>query len=152
MKSLTRVLAVAAFCMVTAGAAQAQTATANFTVSANVQAACLVAATDLAFGNYLATATTPTDSTSTVTVTCTAGTGYSVGIVGGATGRSMTGPGAATLNYGMYNEAARSTAFSIPTATGTGAGQAYTVYGRVPALQYAAAGNYTETVTVQVAY
>lgn len=152
MNKVLRFVAAASFGMAAAGAAHAQTATANFTVSANVQGACIVAATDLAFGNYLANAGTPTDSTSTVTVTCTTGTGYAVGISGGATGRSMTGPGGALLGYSMFNEAARTTAFGVSGATGNGVGQAYTVFGRVPALQFVPIGNYTETVTVQVAY
>ena len=52
----------------------------------------------------------------------------------------------------MYNEATRLNAFSVTGVTGNGAGQAYTVYGRVPALQFVPVGNYTETVTVLVAY
>ena len=152
MNRVLRVLVAVGFSMAAAGAAQAQTATANFTVSANVQGACIVAATNLAFGNYLANATTPTDSASTVTVTCTTGTGYAVGISGGATGRSMTGPGGALLTYGMFNEAARTTAFGVTGATGNGVGQAYTVFGRVPALQFVPVGAYSEIVTVNVAY
>jgi hypothetical protein len=49
-------LAVAAALSLGAAAAQAQTAQTTFTVSADVQESCSVAATDLVFGNYLATA------------------------------------------------------------------------------------------------
>jgi len=150
MKKLAKVLAVAAIGVAAAGAANAQQATANFTVSANVLNACSVAASDLVFGDYVASAAK--DSSSTVTVTCTNGTGYSVGITGGATGRFMSGPGGATLGYGMFSDPGRTVTFNVASASGNGLGQAYPVYGRIPAFQYVAAGAYTETVTVLVAY
>lgn len=150
MKKITKALAVAAFGMVAAGAAQAQSATSNFQVTANVLAACTISATDLVFGDYVASAAKT--STSSVTVTCTNGTSYSVAITGGSTGRAMTGPGGATLNYGMYNDAGYTIAFGVAAALGNGAGQAYTVHGRVPASQFVTVGAYAETVQVVVAY
>jgi spore coat protein U-like protein len=151
MNKLIKALAVAAFGLFAAGAAKAQTATTNFQVTATVQAACSVAATDLVFGNYLASAAGPTDSTSTITVTCSNGTNYAVGVGATPMARTMAGPGG-NLNYGMFNEAARSTAFGVAAASGSGAGQAYTVYGRIPAGQFLQAGNYSDTVTVTVTY
>lgn len=150
MRKITKALAVAAFGMAAAGAAQAQSAQVNFQVTANVLNACTVLATDLVFGDYLASAAKT--STSSVTVTCTNGTGYNVAITGGSTGRAMTGPGGATLNYAMYNDAGFTTAFGVAAAVGNGAGQAYTVHGRVPAAQFVTAGAYSETVQVVVAY
>lgn len=150
MRKIMKTLAVAAFGLAAAGAANAQSATSNFQVTANVLDACTVAATDLVFGDYVASAAKT--STSTVTVTCTNGTNYSVGITGGSSGRAMTGPGGATLNYAMYNDAGFTTAFGVAAAAGNGAGQAYTVHGRVPAAQFVTAGAYVETVQVVVAY
>jgi spore coat protein U-like protein len=143
--------ALAAALALGAAAAQAQTATTTFTVSADVQESCSVAATNLAFGNYLATAVAPLDTTSTITVTCTNGATYDVDVGATPMNRNMTGPGG-NLNYGMFNEVGRLTAFGVAAATGSGAAQAYTVFGRVPIAQFVTAGNYTATVTVTVTY
>jgi spore coat protein U-like protein len=151
MKKFTK-LAVAAALTLGAAAAQAQTAQTTFTVSATVQESCSVAATDLAFGPYLATAAIPLDTTSTITVTCTNGATYSVDVGATPMARTMAGPGAATLNYGMFNEMGRSTAFGVTGATANGAAQAYTVFGRVPTAQFVTAGAYSATVTVMVTY
>jgi spore coat protein U-like protein len=151
MKKFTK-LALAAALTVGAAAAQAQTATTTFTVSADVQESCSVAATNLAFGPYLATAAVPLDTTSTITVTCTNGATYGVDVGGTPMARTMAGPGAATLNYGMFNEVGRTTAFGVAGATGNGAAQGYTVYGRVPTAQFVTAGPYSATVTVTVTY
>jgi spore coat protein U-like protein len=144
-------LALAAALSLGAAAAQAQTATTTFTVSADVLSACSVAATDLVFGNYLATAAVPLDSTSTITVTCTNGATYGVDVGATPMARTMAGPGG-NLNYGMFNEVGRTTAFGVAGATGSGAAQAYTVFGRVPVAQFVQAGAYSATVTVTVTY
>ncbi len=151
MKTMNKILAVAALGMA-AVTAQAQTATTTFLVRADVLGACTVAATDLAFGNYLANAASPLDGTSTITVTCTSGLPYGVSLGASANARTMSRAGGFTLNYGMYNDAARSVAFGFTGASGNGVGQAYTVYGRVPAGQFVPVGTYTDTVTVTVAY
>ena len=153
MKRLTKVLAVAALGLTAVGSAQAQTATTTFQVTANVQSACAVAATDLAFGNYSASLGTPVDSTSSITVTCSNGLAYDVSVGANANARTMTRTlGGGSLNYGLFNEAARSTAFDVATATGSGVGQAYTVYGRIPQNQFVPTGNYADTVNVTVTY
>lgn len=134
-----------------AGAAMAQTTSANFQVTANVVASCRVTATNLAFGVYDPFAASPLDQTSTVSITCTNLHPYTYSVPT-PTARSMAGPGGATLNYGLYNELARSTGFGAG-GTGNGSAQSITVYGRVPAGQtLAVAGNYTDTVTVTVNY
>jgi spore coat protein U-like protein len=153
MKKLTRVLAAAALGVVAAGSAQAQTASTTFQVTANVQSACVVAATNLAFGSYSASIGTPLDSSSTITVTCTNGVGYGVDVGANANARTMTRAlGGGSLNYGLFNEAARSSAFVVASATGSGVGQAYTVYGRIPGNQFVPAGDYADTVNVVVTY
>jgi spore coat protein U-like protein len=144
-------LVLAAALSLGAVAAQAQTATTTFTVSADVQESCSVAATNLVFGNYLATAAAPLDTTSTITVTCTNGATYGVDVGATPMNRNMAGPGG-NLNYGMFNEVGRTTAFGVVGATGSGAAQAYTVFGRVPTAQFVTAGAYSATVTVTVTY
>lgn len=151
MNKWTKALAIAAFGFAAAGAAQAQTATTTFQVTATVEEACSVAATDLVFGSYLATAALALDSTSTITVTCSNGTGYGVDVGATPMARTMAGPGG-NLNYGMFNEIGRTTAFGVVGASGNGAGQAYTVFGRVPPGQFLTIGAYSATVTVTVTY
>lgn len=137
----------------TMGAAHAATATTNFNVTANVTASCAVIATDLAFGAYDPAVLTPRDSTSTITVVCTNTTPYGIDVGATPAARTMTGPGGALLNYGMFNEAGRTTAFGVTGAVGTGLSQNYTVYGRIPAGQFGATpGAYSAIVTVTVTY
>lgn len=135
----------------TMGAAHAATATTNFNVTANVTASCSVIATDLAFGAY--DPVVLKDSTSTITVTCTNTTPYSVDVGATPATRTMSGPGGATLNYGMYNDAPRTVPFGVTGAVGTGLGQVYNVYGRIPAGQFGATpGAYSAVVNVTVTY
>lgn len=153
MKKLTKLLAATAVGMAALGSAQAQTATTTFQVTANVLEACSVSATNLAFGDYSASLGAPVDSTSTITVTCSNGLAYDVGVGASANARTMARTlGGGTLNYGMFNEAARSTAFVVATATGNGVGQSYTVFGRIPGGQFVPTGNYADTVNVTVTY
>lgn len=152
MKTLTKALAVAALGLAATGA-QAQTATTSFQVTANVAASCSVAASDLGFGPYLATAVTPLDASTTVNVTCSNSHPYAVNVGATPAARTMGGPGGSVLNYGMFSDAGRTTAFAVAGAIGSGAAQAYTVYGRVPAGQYSARpGAHADTVTVTVTY
>lgn len=151
MKKLVKVLAVTAFGLTAAGASHAATSQATFQVTANVSAACSVTANDLAFGAYSATALVPTDNSSTITVTCTNGTGYGVDVGPTPTVRTLAGPGG-NLNFGMYNDSNRTVGFGVTGATGTGVGQDYTVYGRIPVGQFVQTGAYTATVTVTVTY
>lgn len=117
--------------------------------SANAQTCALTIST-LNFGTYSATLL---NGTAAGTVTCAgawdiplnAGTGA------GATEtiRKMTGPGGATLNYELFTNATRTTNWGNTTGnelTGTG-NTSITVYGQIPAGQYAAQGTYTDTVS-----
>lgn len=66
--------------------------------------------------------------------------------------------GVGTLNYTLYSDSARTTVFGNTVGTntvaarGTGSAQPLTAYGRIPDGQYPAAGRYTDTLTVNVAY
>lgn len=154
MKTLAKLVLAACGAVGVAGVANAATATANFNVTATVQSTCSVTATNLAFGNYDAASATPLDQSSTITVSCTNGTTYGVDVGLNPTARSMAGPSSSVLNYGMFSDAARTTGFLVaaPTAS-TGVAVPYTVYGRIPAGQYAAkSGAHTATVTATVTY
>jgi len=134
----------------------------TFTVTATFPATCSVASTVHNFGSagVLAAAR---DGTSTVTATCSSTTPYSIGLNGGTTGatdptlRKMS-KGAARITYGLYRDAARTqpwgSTIGTDTAggTGSGVGQAYTVYGRVPAQTTPAAGAYADTIIATVTY
>jgi spore coat protein U-like protein len=147
--------------------AVAQFPTAQFDVEITITAECIISAApaDLDFG---ATGVIAADMTGTTTigVQCTDGTAYEValdaGIGVGATvaNRLMTGPGAATVTYSLYQDAGHTTVWgdttggggNTVTGTGNGAQQDLTVYGLVPAQATPGAGDYTDTITVEVTY
>jgi spore coat protein U-like protein len=141
--------------------ASAATNTATFQVTATVQAACQITATNLAFGTY---AGTQTDATSTVTVTCTNTTPWNVGLSAGTaagatvTTRKMSGPAGALLAYSLSQNDGRTINWGntvgtdTETGVGNGAAQALTVFGRVPAAQFVAPGAYADTITATVTF
>ena len=135
-------------------------------------ATCTVGATSVAFGAYDPSSGTALDSTGTITVNCTTTLGLgllvnwdillSTGGSGGYSPRRLQS-GANTLNYNLYSSAARTAVWGDTTASTVkvsdsvlvvigGISQQYTVYGRVPALQNVAAGNYTDTITITLNY
>jgi len=141
--------------------AQAQSTTFNVTTS--VGDACSVSATDLGFGAYDPLNATNTDATTTLGVTCTLTTTYDVGLdAGTGTGATTTVRvmefGANTLNYALYQETGRTTIWGdsvgvdTVSGTGTGASQALTIYGRIPALQSVTPGAYADLITVTVTF
>ena len=141
--------------------AAAATATTTFAVSATVTANCTVSASGLNFGTYSGAVT---NGTTTITTTCSNGSAYTIGLdAGTATGatvttRKMKGPGTNLLGYGLFRDAARSlnwgnTAGTDTVAsTGTGAAQSFTVFGQIPASEFAGVGAYTDTITVTLTF
>jgi len=139
------------------------TATANttFNVTATVQATCLISASNLGFGTYTGTLI---DLTTTVSVTCTNSTAYNVGLNAGTaagatvTTRAMSGPGGATLDYALYQDAGHTTNWGntvgtdTKSGTGSGSAQSFTVYGRLTAGQYPSPGSYSDTITATITY
>ena len=141
--------------------ASASTATTTFNVTATVQATCLISASNLGFGTYSGSAIA---TTTTLSVTCTNSTTYNVGLnAGTATGatvttRAMTGPGAATLSYALYQDSGHSTNWGntvgtdTKSGTGNGSAQTLTVYGNLTGAQYPAPGSYSDTITATITY
>jgi spore coat protein U-like protein len=145
--------------------ANAASVTATFTVTATITPACTIQASELNFGSY---ADAQVDGQSTITVTCTNTTGWEValneGSSAGATigNRRMTGPGPSSLNYGLFTDAARTINWgdrpALPgqntvSGTGTGAGQALTVFGRIPAGQRTPRpGTFLDTITATITF
>ena len=145
------------------GGAYAATTTTTFTVQMTITASCtIVSASTLNFGSQ-GVLTGNVDQSSTLQVQCTNTTPYNVGLNAGTGAgatvatRKMTS-GGATINYSLYTDSGRSTVWGntvgtdTVSATGNGASQSYTVYGRVPAQTTPAPAAYTDTITVTVTY
>jgi spore coat protein U-like protein len=144
--------------------AWAVTATGSFTVQITIQASCVfVSATTLTF-TAVGVIAANDDASTTLSVQCTNTTPYNIGLSAGlGTGatvasRKMTGTGGALVNYTLYSDTNRTTVWGqtvgtdTVSASGSGAAQSYTVYGRVPVQTTPAPGAYTDTITVTVTY
>lgn len=143
-------------------------ATANnafpFTASATVPVNCRsYVTTELNFGSISGLITANTDNTSTVSMTCTGRTPWNVGLNNGANAsgsirRMRLGATSNFVNYELYTTTGRTVRWGntvgtdTAPGTGTGAAQTLTVFGRVPAPQAAAAGSYSDTITVTITY
>lgn len=155
---------VAVACLLSsAGASIAATTTSTFSVQVAIAASCTInSASTLNFGSQ-GVLIANVDQSSTVAVQCTNTTPYNVGLDAGTGSgatvavRKMTS-GANTVSYSLYTDAGRTTVWgeTIGTdtvaATGNGASQSYTVYGRIAPQTTPAPGNYSDTITVTVTY
>jgi spore coat protein U-like protein len=156
--------AAAALCLLSSASTSfAATSTATFSVQVTIVATCTInSASALNFGSQ-GVFTVNVDQTSTIQVQCTNTTPYTIGLDAGlGTGatvavRKMTS-GGVTVNYSLYSDSLRTTVWGTTigtntvAATGNGAAQSYTVYGRIPAQTTPAPGTYNDTVTVTVSY
>lgn len=154
MKKLI-VAALAAASIAISGVAMAATATGNLQVTATVVNSCRVTgATNIAFGNYDPTDTANTDAAGDYTFRCTRGTNYNLYITGT---RQMT-DGTNNLNFQIYSDAGRTTAYpaalagAITGASANNSPNTQNVYGRIAPLQDVPAGSYARTLTVTVEY
>ena len=128
---------------------------------AAVAASCSVTANTLSFGVYNKARL---DGTTTLLATCTSTTPFNIGLDQGVapgatvTTRKMTGPGSQRLSYSLFRDSARTLNWGntvgsdTVSSTGTGVGQSFTVYGRMPASQVAGAGTYQDTITVTLTF
>jgi spore coat protein U-like protein len=105
------------------------------------------------------------DQTSTLKVQCTNTTTYDIGLDEGTTASATTaqrllfnGATSETIKYNLFTDAGHSTVWGklVGTdtvhATGSGAQQTYTIYGRVPGQNTPTPGTYTDTVHITVTY
>lgn len=130
--------------------------------TATVNNSCTVSATNVDFGSA-GILSANIDASGTVTVQCTNTTPYNVGLNAGTgsgatvTTRKMTS-GANTISYSLYQNSSRTTVWgntvgtNTVSGTGSGLGQALTVYGRVPPQTTPAPGTYTDTIVATVTY
>ena len=161
-------LAACALGFLAAGAAVsypalAGTATTTLGVSLTINAGCNVSSTSVAFPAQTVLSSAVAQ-TGTVSVTCTNTTPYNVGLDQGAgsgatvSNRLMTGPGSATVTYGLYQDSAHTTVWgntigtNTETGTGNGSAQSLTVYGHIAAQTTPAPGAYADTVNVTVTF
>jgi spore coat protein U-like protein len=138
---------------------------------------CSVTASGVAFGTYDPSLATPDDSTGTIVVTCTyTGPGgsdtanYTVTLSTGTSGSFAPRKLAADtpqLSYNLFGDAARtkvwgnaSSGTTIITGSlkvGPGVGNltrsaTHVIYGRIPQLQDADAGNYSDSILVTLTF
>lgn len=129
----------------------------------------IVSATPTAFGTYSPGAGAPDTANGTVTIACTAPVtdtlpNFTVALDGGSaasfTPRQMSFA-SLHLNYNLYTSSAFTTVWGDGTSgtvtqnydSGSGLGTInLTAYGNLPSGQYAAPGNYADTITVTVSY
>ncbi|MBO9654913.1 MAG: spore coat U domain-containing protein [Agrobacterium tumefaciens] len=131
-----------------------------FTVSAAVAPTCIISAQNIDFGSH-GVLNTAVDANGAINLTCTNGLNYSVALNGGLSNsppaaRQMV-QGASSIIYGLYRDIGRTNVWGsatgqIATGTGNGSLQTLAVYGRVPAQNTPAPGNYSDTVVVTVNY
>lgn len=137
-----------------AGAAYADTATAQFQVTATVVKKCKISATTIAFGNYDPATSLPAEGT--LTLKCTKGTLYSVALDDGSTGARQMSQGSEVLDYELYSDAGHSTvwpsALAPATVSAVGNDETLTIFAQIPADQYPAPGPYSDTVTATINY
>ena len=157
----------------TAITAPAYALDASLSVSADINASCTISTTDLSFSAYdaiVANASQDLTETATISTNCTTG---SIGIItmgGGQYGawnrrsriRQMKNEGSNSyLKYEIYADAGHTFVWNydqtrmrtVTEVVGNGAPQEMTIYGKVFKNQKdAAAGSYTDTVTIGVNY
>jgi spore coat protein U domain-containing protein, fimbrial subunit CupE1/2/3/6 len=152
-----RALLLAALCILVPAAARA--------------ASCTISGTGVAFGTYIPSSPGPTDNTGTVTVTCTAlfqTVQYSIALnagvnSGGSFANRRMSNGAAFLLYQLYSDSTHTTIWGDGTG-GTvtvsdsygcffcNTSRNYTVFGRIPALQWVNPGLYSDTIVATVTF
>lgn len=153
------------FLLVTPGCAALTTSAGSFgfTASATVVNNCLISATNMAFTST-GVLSSALNATGAITARCTNGDAYEIALSSGASGnvaarQMQRSGGGGAVNYQLYTDAARTSAWGDGTAgttmaTGTGSGNAVsiTVYGRVPAQTTPMPGSYSDTITATISF
>ena len=123
--------------------------------------ACTLNVTGVNFGSYDVFSNTALDSTGNIDVNCPSGIGYSVALSagGGTHTQRFMSSGANTLSYNLFTAANRAVVWGDSTrgtvtvnGTGIGVSVNHGVYGRIPALQNAHIGSYSDFITVELTF
>ncbi len=172
IKLLSKLLTTAAL-LVSAGMAQAGTATATLNVTATVSTNCTISATPVAFGAYDPVSGGNVTASGTVVVACTkAATGLTVGLNNGAnytTTRNLNGaassdklayalmqptsatPSAACPLFGAGTAWTTAATLALTSPTGKAA-RTYNVCGQLASGQDVSVDSYTDTVTATITF
>lgn len=157
-------LLVAGGSLAAAAPARAASIGARMDVSATVIANCSLTVQPLSFGTYdplAANAYRPADASAVVTVSCTRNTNAAVTLDLGlhsfsGVDRLMSGPGAESLRYQIFRDAARSQIWSRGSdsvqliSRGISQPEQLTVFGRIPPRQEVEPGAYSDVLTAAV--
>nr|WP_198980885.1 spore coat U domain-containing protein [Herbaspirillum sp. ASV7] len=140
----------------------AASSTGNLDITAMVPTQCVVQSAALPFGTYSSSAI---QQNAQIGVTCSSGTSYTVSLDAGtasgastATRKMVSTDGSNSLNYGLYQDAARTRSWGNANGTdtlsgvGTGNSQNIPVYGYIPAGQASRAGSYSDVVAITLSY
>ncbi len=161
-KTFTRFL-VGVAVLAAAGAAHAATVTDQFQARIIIENDCVInSVSNLDFGTS-GLLNAAVDATAEISLRCTENASYNIGLDGGSNGgdtttRKMSNGSGDTVDYQMFQDAARTVNWGdtigtdTKSGTGTGIDETHTIYGRVPAQATPPAGTYTDTVTVTVTY
>ncbi|MBV6306002.1 spore coat U domain-containing protein [Candidimonas humi] len=178
MKAITRNLlaamsAVAGLSLFAAPltASAANTATGTLQAQIVITSDCTVSGgnSKLDFSSHKSTETDASANNGGFSVTCTNLTPYTIGLQSASAGSttngagvmSSTAPGVSqTIGYQLYQDSSYSTAWgnstsgtaNVKSATGTGAAQAYVVYGKTTSTLNVPAATYSDTVNINVYY
>jgi spore coat protein U-like protein len=141
------------------------------TWTATVNDNCNISTSSMNFGSTGSNILSNVDATATITAQCTNTTVYSIGLTNGSNAvgsqnRMRLGATSSYVNYDLYTDVARATAWATTSAansctsgtgtcvlgTGTGNNQSITVYGRVPPQTITTQGSYSDVVVVTVTF
>ena len=123
--------------------------------------ACTFNVTGVNFGSYDVFSNAALDSTGNIDVNCDSGVGYSMALTagGGTHTQRVMNSGGHRLSYNLYTAANRAVVWGDATSgtvtvngTGIGVNVNHWVYGRIPALQNAHAGSYSDTIIVELTF
>jgi spore coat protein U-like protein len=130
-------------------------------MTARAEAACTITTTSVAFGTYDVFTATPDDANGTVQISCTPRENIQVNLSRGSSAtfnpRTLRS-GTNILTYNLFRNAARTQIWGDGTGgTSVFSGnnirnRTLTIYGRVPAAQDAAVGNYSDTIVATVIF
>ncbi|MCC8361667.1 spore coat U domain-containing protein [Lysobacter sp. A6] len=159
--------------MFAAASANAANANGNLNVTANVASSCMVSSPgSLAFGAYDpvdVNNTAPLNGAGTINVRCTRGTTTTIALEEGAnpaTGSNCTTPlrqmsnGTERLRYALFSDSTRTITWGCTqgtnttshTSTNSATAAVLDVWGRIPAGQDVAPGNYSDTVRILLTF
>ena len=157
---------IAGLCVLTLMQAQAHagSATATFRVTVTLDPTCTIQTTPMTFGHYNALtihAFVSLDVNGTFTITCSKGMATTIGLDPGRHAAHATGTTRAMklvsadeyLNYELYQDVVRTTLWGstgetlfVPPVAPDTHPRTFFIYGRIPAAQNVASGDYLDTV------